>query len=429
MRPVDREILKLAIPSIITNITTPLLALMDVTIVGHMGDASYIAAIAVGGTIFNMLYWLFGFLRMGTSGMSAQACGASDRRRTELVLARGLLVAITISVVMIMLSGLLRPMALDLMELSGTVREMAGSYFSILIWGAPAVLTTYTFSGWFIGLKNTKAPMLVSFVINLSNIAVSLGLVFIFGMKIDGVAIGTLSAQWLGAIVCLIMARLRYSPSLPPFSEILRIEEIKRFFSINADIFLRTICLIAVTVWFTRTGAGQGTLILAVNTLLMQFFVFFSYFMDGFAFAGESLSGNRLGAGDSAGLHHTVNALIKWGTATASVFTVIYVLTGTEILGLLSDDGDVIAATEEFRNWVIVIPFAGFLAFTWDGIFIGLTATRAMLMSMIVATIVFFVSYTLLFPFMGNHGLWTAFILYLLSRGIILSLLYRKRTV
>ena len=423
---INREILSLAVPSIITNITTPLLALMDVAIVGHMGDASYIAAIAIGGTVFNMIYWLFAFLRMGTSGMSAQAHGADDRHELDLVLTRGMLVALSASLLIIVLSPLIGRIAFSIMDVSGDVAVMAGKYFSILVWGAPAVLSTYTLSGWTLGRKNPKAPMWVSFIINIGNILVSLLLVYGFGMKIEGVADGTLSSQWLGALSFIIIVVHRYRPEIPALGEILQSRAIRRFFSVNADIFLRTCCLIAVTVWFTRVGSGQGVTVLAVNTLLMQFFILFSYFMDGFAFAGESLCGNCLGAADRPQLHRCIRALIGWGVGVAVIFTTIYYICGEWIMQLLSSDNNVIDASKEYFNWVLLIPAVGFLAFTWDGVYIGITRTREMLMSMLFSTAIYFILYATLYPHLGNHGLWIAFLSYLLTRGIVLHVLSKR---
>lgn len=422
MRKIDKEILGLAVPSIITNITTPLLALMDVVIVGHLGSAAYIAAISVGGTMFNVVYWLFAFLRMGTSGLSAQAHGANDREGENIVLGRGVFVSMVASITLIILSPVILRFGFAIMEIQGEVAQMASLYFRILIFGVPAVFLTYTFSGWFLGLKNPQSPMWVSLIINVTNIIVSLVLVFGLGWKIEGVAAGTLTAQWIGAIACITIALRRHGVYLPSFHSIVEWQGVKRFFRINTDIFLRTLCLIAVTVWFTRTGSSQGTVTLAVNTLLMQFFVLFSYFMDGFAFAGESLSGNLKGAGDHAGLKECIAALFRWGAAMAFLFTIIYFLTGSEIMRLLSDDTQVREASHEFFAWVLLLPLAGFAAFTWDGICIGLTATRFMLGSMAAATAVYFAVWFLLFPKMGNHGLWLAFVSYLFVRGLFLTI-------
>ncbi len=426
MQKINREILALAIPSIITNITTPLLALMDVVIVGHMGSPVYIAAIAVGGTMFNMLYWLFAFLRMGSSGLTAQAHGATDDNGARLVLIRGLLLGICASAIIILLNRAICRIALDFMEVSGETRELASQYFSILVWGAPAVLCTYTLSGWFLGLKNAKAPMWISFVINISNILVSLTLVFVFNKKITGVATGTLIAQWVGFILGIVIAMKKYNLHISPISPILNTSELKRFFAINTDIFLRTLCLIAVTAWFTRVGSQQGTIILAVNTLLMQFFILFSYFMDGFAFAGESLCGNYIGSGDRHGLYLCVRWLFRWGFIMALMFSIIYFLFGSLLMNIMTADLSVIQASKDFYYWVVAIPFAGFASFTWDGIFIGATQTRSMLISMAVSTSVYFIIYHALFHSMGNHGLWMAFIAYLIMRGIVLTLFRNK---
>lgn len=425
IKPIDRDILSIAVPSIITNITTPLLALMDVVIVGHMGSANYIAAIAVGGTIFNMLYWLFAFLRMGSSGLTAQANGAGMKAESDLVLFRGLFVALTASLVMIICRNFIFTFAIGILEVNGEVKDLVRDYFMILIWSAPASLGTFVLTGWFLGLKNARTPMWISFIINISNIVVSLALVFVLDMKVKGVATGTLSAQWLGFIIGLCFAIAKYRSTLPIVKSLIERSELKRFFSVNIDIFLRTLCLIAVTVWFTRTGSSQGTVILAVNTLLMQFFILFSYFMDGFAFAGESLCGNILGKRDFILLSTTVKTLFKWSVLMVLIFTLIYG-TGSEfILSLLSNDHDVISASKEYYAWVVAIPAVGFAAFTWDGVFIGATRTRDMLISIAVATVVYFVLYYLLFPVLGNHGLWIAFLAYLFSRGAVLTLLRR----
>ncbi len=426
MKPINREILSIAVPSIITNITTPLLALMDVVIVGHMGSADYIAAIAVGGTIFNMIYWLFAFLRMGSSGLTAQAHGSQDKEGCDLVLLRGLLVVLLASATMIALQRPIFKLAGVLFEIEDNILGMVHDYFSILIWGAPASLGAFVISGWFLGQKNAKAPMNVAFIINISNIVISLALVYLFGMKIKGVAFGTLSAQWLGFIVALTTAIRKDHPQLKSLEEILDTTQLKRFFSINVNIFFRTLCLIAVTVWFTRTGSTQGTDILAVNTLLMQFFTLFSYFMDGFAFAGESLCGNYIGKKDSEGLHATIKALFRWSIVMVALFTIIYALAGEGIMSLLSDDAGVIISSKEFFSWVIAIPAVGFAAFTWDGVFIGATRTREMLISIASATLVYFLTYYFLFPRLGNHGLWIAFLAYLLCRGLVLTLLRHR---
>ncbi len=417
----NKPILTLAIPAIVANITTPLLSLVDIAIVGHLGSAAFVGAIAVGGSLFNMLYWLFGFLRFGTSGLTAQAVGANDSAGRTLVALRALLIAIGFGVALILLQLPIGKLALNLMDPDTTTRQLAGLYFSTLIWGAPAVLVQYALTGWFVGSQDTRTPMFISLAINVINIGASLLLVYVFELGIRGVALGTLIAQWSGCLLALAKARLKPRP----LRQILNRSEMRRFFGVNVSIFLRTVCLIAVTVWFTRAGARQGEIILAVNTLLLQLFTLFSYFMDGFAFAAEALCGKLYGAGNRDGLKRMIRRFMSWGGAVALLFTALYAVGGAEFLRLLTNDDTVLNAAGEFRLWGIAIPLAGFMAFTWDGIVIGLTKTRLMLISMAVATAIFFALWALLEPLLGNHALWLAFIAYLLTRGILLALLVR----
>ena len=300
-------------------------------------------------------------------------------------------------------------------------------YLSICIWGAPAMLGSFALSGWFVGMQNSKATMWISIFVNLLNITTSITLVYGFNCGIAGVATGTLAAQWGGFILGLIIIKSKYLLEKVSVKDILKRHELKRFFSINADIFLRTLCLVAVTMWFTRAGAQQGNVILAVNTLLMQLFMLFSYFMDGFAFAGEAMVGKYIGANDHPNLKASIKALFQWGLGMALLFTAIYTLGGISFLSLLSSDASVIQASADYFYWAVAIPLSGIMAFTWDGIFIGATRTRAMLLSMAIAMLCFFIIYFTLFPSMGNHALWLAFISYLAIRGIVLNILYRQK--
>ena len=426
LNSIHREILALSIPSIIANITTPLLSLVDVAIVGNMGSAVYIAAIAIGGTIFNMLYWPFAFLRMGSSGMTAQAYGANDSKQCSLVLYRSLAVAMIVGISIIALQYIIAQFAFLFMDISGNTLKYSQSYFEVCIWGAPAMLGSFALSGWFIGMQNSRATMWISIFINLLNISTSLILVYLFDMGIRGVALGTLTAQWGGFLLGLIIVKLKYSLASQPISEILNRNGLKRFFSINIDIFLRTLCLVAVTLWFTRAGAQQSNIILAVNTLLMQLFILFSYFMDGFAYAGEALVGKYIGAQQPQQLKACIKSLFHWGIAMAILFTLIYLIGGESFLALLSSDMHVINASATYFPWAVVIPLCGFMAFVWDGVFIGATRTRAMLYSMAIAMTIFFTLYFILTPHLGNHALWIAFLCYLITRGLVLNIIYLK---
>ncbi len=420
---IHREILALSIPSIIANITTPLLGIVDVAIVGNMGSAVYIAAIAIGGTIFNMLYWPFAFLRMGSSGMTAQAFGAGNNRQCSLTLYRALAVALIAGITIIILRYAISKCAFYFMGVADNTLLFSERYFSVCIWGAPAMLGSFALSGWFVGMQNSRATMWISIFINLLNITTSIILVYVFDCGITGVATGTLVAQWGGFLLGLLIIKHKYHLTAVSPADILHKSGLKRFFSINSDIFLRTLCLVAVTMWFTRAGAQQGDIILAVNTLLMQLFMLFSYFMDGFAYAGEAMVGKYIGAKDRQSLNSSIKALFQWGLAMAILFTLIYLFGGNSFLSLLSSDSLVIQAATNYFYWAVAIPLSGIMAFTWDGIFIGATRTRAMLLSMAIAMLCFFIIYFTLFNTIGNHALWFAFISYLSIRGIVLNII------
>ena len=419
--PVDKEILRIALPAIVSNITVPLLGLADVAIAGHLGDASYIGAIAVGGMLFNMIYWMFSFLRMGTGGLAAQAYGQGNLAESMRVLLRSLAVAVAMAALLLILQHPIRWTAFTFIDASPEVREMATLYFHICIWGAPAILASYSLTGWFIGMQNSRIPMYVAIVQNVVNIAASLFFVFVLGMKVAGVALGTLIAQYAGLLTACIFWQRRYG-LLREHARQTRLFEhaaMKRFFSINRDIFVRTACIVAVTVFFTSTGAAHGNIILAVNTLLMQLFTLFSYIMDGFAYAGEALSGRYIGAADRPRFRSTVRHLFAWGAGAAAAFTLLYAAGGEGFLQLLTNDTAVIRASQEYFLWVLAIPFAGFSAFLLDGICIGATATRIMLCAVAAATAAFFLLYHSLQTAWGNHALWMAFLSYLFLRGIV----------
>jgi len=423
----NREILHLALPAIVSNITTPVLSIVDTAIVGHIGAVVYIGAIAVGGSMLNMLYWLMDFLRMGSSGLTAQAFGAGNKNDCFAVLWRGLLVAFLASVSIWLLSVPLCKGLLLFMDADEHTSRLAARYFYIVIAGAPAVMGNYALSGWFLGMQDSRTPMWMALITNVVNIAVSLTLVVGFGMKIEGVAIGTPVAQWVGFIYGLVRAARHYDLPRPKWAEVLRRTDLHRFFAINTDIFLRTACLVAVTLWFTRSGASQGTDILAANAILMQFFLFFSYFMDGFAFAAEALCGKYHGASDHGALHQCIKAIFRWGAAIALIFALIYLAGGGFAITLLTDDATVVDTASHFIGWAVMMPLAGFAAFVWDGVYTGLTLTRRMMQAMALAMIIFFVSCHLFSPSFGNHGLWLAFIAYLLARGLFQTLFWRLR--
>ncbi len=420
----NKKILNIAIPSIVSNITVPLLGLIDVTIVGHLGSASYIGAIAVGGMLFNMIYWIFGFLRMGTSGMTSQAYGRRNMDEVVSLLVRSLGVASFISVVLLLLQYPLLKIAFGLIRPTEEVAVYASSYFHICVWGAPAVLGLYGLSGWFIGMQNSRFPMFVAITQNIINIIASLFFVYGLDMKVEGVAFGTLTAQYGGFLMAIFLwykfyGRLgRYFDNRICWGK----DKMYAFFRLNRDIFFRTLCLVAVTTFFTSAGARQGDIVLAVNTLLMQFFTLFSYIMDGFAYSGEALSGLYIGSGNKTQLNKMIKNLFHWGFGMAFLFTIIYAVGGNSFVGLLTDDKEVIIASMEYLPWIVAVPIAGFAAFLWDGIFIGATASKYMLIAMFVSSVCFFFIYNLYYGKYGNHALWFAFVVYLSARGVVQTL-------
>ena len=424
----NRRILHLAIPSIVSNITVPLLGLVDVTIVGHLGATAYIGAIAVGGLLFNILYWNFGFLRMGTSGLTSQAYGRKDKEAEIRVLVQAVSVGLFSALAMLILQYPIERLAFRLLDTSAEVEQYAVTYFRICIWGAPAVLAQYSFTGWFIGMQNSRYPMYIAIVMNVINIVCSSCFVFLFKMKVEGVALGTVVAQYSGVMMALGFWYYNYKElrGRITFKGSLQLIAMRRFFAVNRDIFLRTLCLIGVTTFFTSTGARQGDVILAVNTLLMQLFTLFSYIMDGFAYAGEALSGRYVGACNLVQLKRAVKALFCWGVVLSLVFTLLYGIGGENFLGLLTNDTVVIETAGRYFYWVLSIPLAGFAAFLWDGILIGATATRFMLWAMLVASGSFFVIYYCFSGATNNHTLWLAFLVYLALRGIMQTIWSRR---
>ena len=407
-----------------------MLGLVDTAIMGHVGTATFIGAIAVGATMFNMLYWLFAFLRMGTGGLTAQAYGARDMGASATVLARSLLIALVISLILIALQAPLAEAILRFLDAGADVDIEARRYFDICIWGAPAALATYVMNGWFLGMQDTRTPMWITIAVNIINICLSVTFVFGMGMHIEGVALGTVLAQWIGAIASIVVAFVRYHLPLASARALADLQALRRLFAINAHIFLRTLCLVCVTVWFTRAGAAQGVITLSVNAIMMQMFMFFSYFSDGFAYAGEAIAGKVVGEGNFVGsLRHLERVLMRFGAVLAVAFAVAYGLGGHLIVGMLTDVAEVVDASAAYLPWAAAVPLCGIVAFIYDGIFIGITRTLDMLISMLVAAIVFFGLYFLIFPILGNHGLWLAFVTYLAVRGVILWLVFKRQVL
>jgi len=427
----NRKILNLAIPNIISNITIPLLGIVDLAIMGHLGSEIYIGAIALGGMIFNFIYWGFSFLRMGTSGFTAQAYGAGDKNEMITILSRAMLVALFGSILIILLQNPISFLSFLMINGSPEIEQLAAEYFHIRIWAAPATLGLYALTGWFLGMQNARIPMVIAIVINILNLIFNLIFVYGLGMRADGVALGTLISQYIGLIMALIFF-FKYFKKLAVFwsyADLMVWEPIKRFFMVNKDIFIRTICLIFTFSFFTARSASENDTILAVNTLLLQFLLFFSYLIDGFAYAAEALVGKYVGAKEPENLKKAIRSLFKWGLVVSIPFTMIYALGGDYILYLLTDNEKLILLSHEYMFWIILVPVITFPAFIWDGIYIGATAAVEMRNALLVATIFIFIpAYFIATPILGNHGLWLALMLFMVSRGILLTM-YSKRII
>jgi MATE family multidrug resistance protein len=424
-----RKILRLALPNIISNITVPLLGIVDLAVVGHLEGVWFIGAVALGSTIFNFVYWSFGFLRMSTSGMAAQMYGAKDEKGAREVLQRSLLTGLLAGMIILLLQVPIDKISFYLLEGSEKTEHFASRYFFIRIWAAPATLILYALNGWFLGMQNAKYPMIVTLVINLLNIALDFLFVNGLHMNSDGVALGTLLANYAGLATALWLLFRKYPDAAKalPLSTLLNTHKFRAFFGINFNIFLRTMCLILVFTFFTARSAVYGDNILAVNTLLLQFFMFFSFFMDGFAYAAEALTGRYYGAADRHLLKKSVRSLFFWGIILSIPFSLVYLVAGEEILSLLTDNRQILQAARPFLLWVAMIPLISFPAFLWDGIYIGATSSAGMRNTMLFSTLfVFFPVWYLTQESLGNHSLWLALVLFLISRGITMGLFSKR---
>ena len=425
----NRSILKLAIPNIISNITVPLLGLVDMVLMGHQDSIAYIGAIGLGGTIFSVMYSIFSFMRAGTTGFTAQAYGANDRAEIAYSLYRSLCIALIATILVLSLQNAVEWLSMKLLHGSDEVLAHTATYFRVRIWAAPAVLCLYAFNGWFIGMQNTTIPMIIAILTNVVNIILSIVFVNFMSMGVAGVALGTVIAQYCGLITAIVFLFIKFRHHLIPIRRVilLQSDKLKRFFQVNADFMIRSILLVLSIAYFNNQSAKLGDDMLAVNMILMQFFYIFSYFTDGFAYAGEALVGRFTGAHDAKQLRQTVKLLLIWGFVIALPFTLLYALFPDWFIGLISDQPEIAVQAKPYHIYMILIPFITFAAFLWDGIYIGATAARAIRNTMIISALcVFLPASLLLMPHFGNHGLWIAFLLFMVARGLSMTLMAKK---
>lgn len=425
----NRSILKLAIPNIVSNITIPLLGLVDLALMGHLDSKVYIGAIALGGVIFNFIYWGFSFLRMSTTGFTAQAFGEKNQTESITILVRALLVAGIISFFILILQAPIAWGSFKIIGGSPEVETLANEYFRIRVWAAPAALSLFVFSGWFLGMQNARFPMIIAIAVNVVNILLSMFFVFVLNMNSRGVALGTAISQYVGLAIAFILFFSRYKHLISNVSKkgIMNVKILAEFFKVNTDIFIRTFCIIAVFTFFTSKSASINDTILAVNSILIQLLLFFSFFIDGFAFAGEALVGKFIGAKEITNLKKVIKLLFYWGIGLALAFTIIYLPGVNIILKALTSQSEVITSAQPFLIWVILVPIASFGSFIWDGVYIGATASKAMRNTLLISAFAVFVPvYYFLSPHLGNHALWLGMLLFMFSRGVVQTILYKK---
>lgn len=420
----NKNVLRLAIPNIISNLSVPLLGVVDTALVGHLEEAYYLGALAVGSMIFNFIYWGFGFLRMGTTGLTAHAVGEQDRTESILTLARALGVAFIIGLAIVALQSVIADFSFMLVDASEEVEKYTRIYFSIRIFTAPATLGLYAIEGWFLGMQNARYPMYITVFLNLLNVALDFWFVYGAGMTVDGVAMGTLIARYVGFTLAIILLVYKYRGWIDEYvhEKLLELNSIKRFFTVNRDIFIRTLCLIFTFSFFTAKSAEMGDVILAANTILLQMWMIVSYGIDGFAYAAESLIGKYRGARQQKRLKLAVKYCFMWGLGIGFAGSIIYGLFEQPILGLFTDQQEVIKMAASVFVWTIAGPAVSSFCYIWDGIFIGATETAPMRNSMLIATfLVFLPVYFLAVGYIGNHAIWLAMTLFMIARGATLT--------
>ncbi|MAY82733.1 MAG: MATE family efflux transporter [Flavobacteriales bacterium] len=427
----NREILRLAIPNILTNLTVPLVSLVDVALMGRMPSTFYIVAIGLGTLVFNFLYWAFGFLRMGTTGMVSQAFGREDKEAQIRLLQKGLTISLLGGILIILFQWPLRELALQILSPENEVLPLLSRYIDFRIWAAPATISVFVLTGWLLGMQDSRSALYLALVINGSNAILSVLFVYGFGYTIGGVAIGTVLAQFLGFIFGLILLARKYdlgpSKILHKLRSNLREGKAwKEFISVNSDIMIRTLCLIFTLSFFKAKAANIDPILGAANILLLEFISISAYGIDGFAFAAEAISGKYFGKQDRVNLIRSIKLSFFWGFLIAILLAATFYLFGYEILSILTDKVNVVEKAMPYLPWLILAPLVNMLAFIWDGVYIGTTTSASMRNTMLISTfLIFLPAYFYFFDIYHNHGLWLSLTLFMLARGILLSLLFK----
>lgn len=450
MMTLNREILRLAVPSILANITVPLVGIVGIAVAGHLdGNAPvFIGGMSIGSLLFDLLYWNFSFLRVGTGGMTAQAYGRGDMNAAAGALMRSVGTSLSIALVCILIQWVFVDFVFLFIKCSPEVRVLAESYFHIRIWAAPATLTLMALKGWFIGMQDSISPMITDLIVNVLNICgsilLSMGLpsAGFSGIGFNGIAAATVTAQYSGLLFAAAVILKKYRRHV--FSEfkvndlraVFSDSQMKKFFSLNADLFLRSLCIMGIYAGMTVISARYGDMMLAVSSILVQLMMIFSYFTDGFAYAGEALTGKFIGRKDIDAVRKTVRDIFCWSMGVAAVFVLLYGFFGRQMLYVLTSDTAVVDAAMEFIPWLLPMPVVGCAAFTWDGIYVGATASKPIRNSSFWAVAGFFAVWFSAYymmktaisenPAMAVHILMAAFLTHLTIRMVYESVLYKK---
>jgi MATE family multidrug resistance protein len=427
----DRDVWRIAAPMILSNVSVPLLGMVDTGVTGHLESPVYLGAVAIGATIFGFLYSGMNFLRMGTTGIAAQRFGASDYDGLRVSLGQAVIVALLIAAALVALQVPIASIALRLIGGEADVQAFALEYFSIRIWSAPGTLVNYVLIGWFLGLQNARVPLLIFLTINITNIVLDLLFVLVLGMKVDGVALASVIAEYSGLLVALfyVARALRKHTGQWPLARLLRVRAYGAYFAVNANLLIRTMALMFTFAFVTAQGARLGGLILAANAILMNIQLLTSMALDGFAHAAEALVGKAIGQQNRDALQHSVRLCLKWSLYFAAGLFLLYLTFGPLMIRMLTDLDDVRETAIRYLPWLILSPLVSVWSFLYDGVYVGATRAREMRDIMLFSSIAVFLPAWFLLQGLGNHGLWLAFTLFMASRGIGMLVGYRRRVL
>jgi len=429
--PENRDVWRIAAPMILSNVTVPLLGMVDTGVTGHLESPAYLGAVAIGTTIFAFLYMGVNFLRMGTTGIAAQRFGAGDLDGVRTSLGQSLIVALLIASLLLVLQWPIGRVAMSLLGAEGDIETHADTYFSIRIWSAPATLATYGLVGWFIGLQNARIPLLIVVTVNSVNIALDLLFVLVLGMDVDGVALASVIAEYTGVFVALVFAARMLASHGGSWhrDRLVRARQYTAFFAVNANLFIRTMALMFTLAFVTAQGARLGPLVLAANAVLMQFQHLASFGLDGIAHAAEALVGKAVGAGQRDSLARAVRLSLRWSLVFAAGFSLAFLAGGPLLIRTLTGLPEVRDTALAYLPWLVASPLVSVWSFLYDGVFVGATRAREMRDIMLVSALLVFLPVWFLLRDFGNHGLWFAFLAFLASRGAGMHVIYRRRVL